>query len=565
MTNKAIARVFKETADLIELTGGNSFRARAFSRAARTIERMDETISSLHAEGALTDVDGIGEGLAAQIDELLKTGSFSDHEELLSSLPPGLPDVMNVKGLGAKKVRRLWQELDVTSLDELEHAAKSGQIASLRGFGKKTQENIIANVQQQRAYQKRRRYADAYTEAAPVLAQLQNHPAITRAEWAGPMRRKLETVDRVNFVIVCTEEAALDQILLDAGLQNVEAGGENVTATLPDGLKVVIHLAGPDSFGTDLWKATGPDEHIQAYEQSHGAPAPFAEEEEVFAAAHLPALPPELRDDPYWLEQAASNGLPELIELADLRGTLHNHSTYSDGAHSLKEMADAARELGYSYFGICDHSRSLKVANGLSIDRVHKQQDEIKNLNTAYAADEGDAFRIFSGIESDILQDGTLDYPEEVLASFDFVVASVHTGFGMTEAEATQRIITAVSNPFTSILGHPTGRLLLRREGYPIDHEAIIEACAAHNVAIELNANPYRLDLDWRWIRHATEAGVPIAINPDAHAINQLEYVRWGVAVARKGGLTPEQCLNALTLEEFSTWLQARQPEVATH
>lgn len=558
MTNKAIASVFKQTADLIDLTGGNAFRARAFSRAARTIDRMEDAIADLHARGELTAVDGIGEGLAAQIGELLTTGSFTDHDELQAALPPGLPDVMQVKGLGAKKVRRLWQELDITSLDELEQAARAGAIASLSGFGKKTQQNIIQNVQQLRTYHKHRRYADAYMQAASVLAALRDAEPIVRAELSGPIRRQMPTVDRVDLLVQLAPSADLAALLASAGLTDVQGTDTGATATLPDGLPVHVATAAPEQFGTAWWTHTGPDAHLTAFAKAHGAPGGHADEGAVYRAAGLSPVPPELRDDAYWLEAAANDALPTLITLEDLKGTLHNHSTYSDGAHPLADMAEAARSRGYQYFGICDHSRSLQVANGLSIDDVKRQQDEIRQLNATFAQTSDRPFRIFSGMESDILKDGSLDYPDEVLASFDFVVASVHSGFNMTEAEATERVVTAVANPYTTILGHPTGRLLLRREGYPLNHERVIEACVEYGVALELNANPYRLDVDWRWIRRATEAGVLIAINPDAHSTQQLDVMRWGVAAARKGGLTAAQCLNAKGLKDFSAWLDAR-------
>jgi DNA polymerase (family 10) len=328
-----------------------------------------------------------------------------------------------------------------------------------------------------------------------------------------------------------------------------------VTATLDEGVPLRVHLSEPSTFGTTWWKTTGAPAHQDAFEETHGGPDGHSTEDALFAAAGLPVVPPELREGRGELDAAAQDALPSLLTVDDLRGCLHNHSTYSDGADSLRTMAEATRSLGFSYFGICDHSQSLQIASGLSPDEVRKQRKEVADLNDRY----DDSFRVFHGIESDVLRDGSLDYEDEILAQFDFVVASVHTGFSMSEEEATERVLRAVQNPHTRILGHPTGRLLLVREGYPLDHERVIDACAENDVAIELNANPYRLDLDWRWVRRATEAGVLISINPDAHATAELEYMKWGVAVGQKGWLTPNQCLNAKSLSDFSEWV-ARGP-----
>jgi DNA polymerase (family 10) len=326
-----------------------------------------------------------------------------------------------------------------------------------------------------------------------------------------------------------------------------------VTATLPTGIPLHLHLSTPSTLGTEWWRTTGTAEHREAFATSYGAPDVHPTEDALFAAADLPVIPPELREDRGELDAAEHDALPNLITVDDLQGCLHNHSTYSDGSASLETMAQAARSRGFSYFGICDHSQSLQIASGLSPDEVREQHEEVQRLNDSLG---DDAFRIFHGIESDILRDGSLDYENDLLALFDFIVASVHTGFSMTEAEATERVVRAVQNPHTRILGHPTGRLLLSRDGYPLDHAHVIEACAEHDVAIELNANPYRLDLDWRWVHRATEQGVLISINPDAHATGEIDYVKWGVAVGRKGWLTPEHCLNAKSLADFSDWLQ---------
>ncbi|HMB91180.1 MAG TPA: helix-hairpin-helix domain-containing protein, partial [Rhodothermales bacterium] len=432
MTNKQIARYLKETAALIELTGGNPFRGRAFDRAARTLEREETAVAELLAEDALTEIPGIGAGLAAQIRELLAYGSFELRDELLSAIPPGLLDALRVKGLGAKKVRRLWKELGITTLDELEQAATMGRLAELDGFGTKSQDNILANVRLLKQYQQQLRYADALHEVAPLLTALRDLPAIKRAEIAGALRRKYETVDAVVLLVSTDDVAAASAVISEVANVAERDTLESIrTGTMPSGLPLRLHLVSPASFGTAWWRLTGSEEFIAAFEAAHGTPAAVAEESEVFAAAGLPFIEPELREDASALKAAANDALPNLITVDDLRGSLHNHSTYSDGTHTLRQMAEYARTMGLSYFGICDHSRSLKVANGMPIERVAQQQEEIRSLNAELAADDGAPFRVFSGIESDILADGALDYPEDVLASFDFIVASVHTRFNM--------------------------------------------------------------------------------------------------------------------------------------
>lgn len=563
MTNKKVAAVLNETAQLIELTGGNPFRARAFSGAARTIRDLEEPLQAYVDDGALQDIDGIGEGLAAQIGDLFARGSFDLRDDLLNAVPPGLLDVLRINGLGTKRVRTLWDELDITSLDDLEEAATAHRIQTISGFGAKTESNILESLRKLRRYDAQRRYADVYAPAhalRDVLAESTN----AQVALVGAFRRQVPTLKQLTLV---TAADAFDVVeaLSEAGYDEIEAARDahppyvtnTVDAALPDGFPVVIYTVSGDVFGTAVWYHTGSAAYREAFTNTYGTTPEVAEEHTLFAEADAPPHPPELREA-VWTD--ALDDLPtseSLITVEDLRGTIHNHTTASDGAHSLRDMAEAARERGLSYIGICDHSQSLTVASGLTTDEVRAQFEAIDALNAEYA-EQDTGFRIFKGIESDILKDGSLDYDDDLLAAFDLVVASVHSGFTMTEAEATERVIRAVSHPATTVLGHPTGRLLLVREGYPIDHRAVIDACAEHNVAVELNANPYRLDLDWTHVRYAIEQGVLISINPDAHATDELDNVRWGVAAARKGGLTAEHCLNAKSLEAVTAWLNTR-------
>ena len=550
MTNKAIARQLKLTADLVELTGGNPFRARAYASGARAVERLDLPVATLAADGELSTVQGIGKGLVAEIEELLATGVMGSTESLLQALPPGLPEVLRVKGLGVKKVRALWQEAGVTSIEDLEAAAAAGRLAELPGFGAKTVENVLAAVEQLKAYRGKAHLRDAATEA--LVARRRLRDAGLRADLAGPVRRQCNVVDRADLVCAGTPEAVA------AALGGGTTHDDRVEARLPLGLPLTVWTATDGAYGRVLFQRTGPDAHVAAV--ADRAPlADVTEEDDIYQAAGLSPLPAPLRDDPHWLGVAASGPLPTLVRTEDLRGTIHNHTTASDGAHSLREMCDAARERGLGYFGVCDHSRSLQIAHGLSLDEMEAQIRRVDDLNAAYA-DEGVDFRVLAGTEADILTDGTMDYPDELLARLDLVVASVHTGFGMTEDEATARVVAAVANPYVDVLGHPTGRLLLRREGYPLDHEAVLDACAEHGVAVELNANPWRLDVDWRFVRAATERGVLVSINPDAHATDGLDDVYWGVASAQKGGLTPDQSLTCKPADELAAWLAARRP-----
>jgi len=563
MTNKAIARHLRFAADLLELSGENPFRARAYSSAARAVETSDVDVAMVVEKGETPDVPGVGRGIGDEIAGLIRTGSLDVADRALEALPPGLPDLLHVKGLGVKKVRTIWQELGVTDLEALEGAATSGALAALAGFGKKTAQNVLDELEKLRRYAGWHRYREALDAAVPLLAAFRTTPGVARADLAGAIRRQLEIVDRIE-IVAAGEPEAIRQALASQGVRPMDGGADPAFfhGRHPLGLPVVVHHPPEEHYGRALWAATGDAAHVETFVDRFGMPGATAEESVVYTAAGLDPIPPPLRDGADWLDAAAARRLPDLLTVEDLRGTLHNHSTWSDGAHTIEEMAAAARERGLEYFALCDHSRSLHIANGLTVERLLEQIEEVAALNARYAEQAAEGrrpFRILTGTECDVLGDGEMDFPDDVLARLDFVVASIHSRFNMTEAEGTDRLIRAVENPYVDVLGHLTGRLLLRRDGYPVDHPAVIDACARTGTSLELNANPNRLDVDWRWLPEALRRGVMISINPDAHSTYELDNVRWGVAVAQKGGLTPDRCLNALGLDDLLLWLAARR------
>ncbi|HEX6940933.1 MAG TPA: DNA polymerase/3'-5' exonuclease PolX [Longimicrobiales bacterium] len=575
MDKRAIAAVLTEIGTLMELRGDNPFRARAFYSAARAVESLDGDVAALARSGELAAVKGIGPATAEVARELVETGASTLHRELREATPDGLLEVLGVPGLGAKRIHVLHRELGIASLDDLERAAREGRIAGLSGFGAKTQEKILEGVAFLRSMAGRRRWPDANGVAAWACEQLRSHGSVVRLEVAGAVRRRLETVDGVDLV-AAVEDAAAVLAAFEAlpGVSDVERdGASEARGRVADGVSLRLRCVAPDAFAAALAHATGSAEHWaalvahaagQGLELTErglwrgGAPVRLADEVELYAALGLAYVPPELREGRGEVEAVRAGALPRLLAYEDLRGCFHCHTTYSDGRATIREMAEAARARGWRYLGIADHSRSAAYAGGLSADDIRRQHDEID----AWNAEHGASLWLFKGIEADILPDGRLDYEdgdEDVLARFDYVVGSVHSSFGLSEAEQTKRVVRALTNPHLTFLGHPTGRLLLARRGYAIDLDAVIDAAAAHGVGIEINANPWRLDLDWRYWRAAREKGVRTAINPDAHGTDGLDDVRYGVAVARKGWLGVEDVVNAWDLEAVKAYFRARR------
>jgi DNA polymerase (family X) len=578
LTGREAAAALAEIAVLLEVVGGNPFRAKAFQAAARALETSAADLPALAAEGRLRSLPAVGAGIAGVLEELLATGTAAVLEELRAGTPAGIFDLMRIRGLGAKRIRTLYAGLGIDSLDALEEAAAAGRIRALPGFGAKTEERILAGVAFARALRGRRRRHQAIPSAAALLELVEGLPGVIRASSAGELRRRLEVVSSLDLVAASDDPAAT--LAAFRALQGGEPGADPtvVRTHLTDGLAVALRSVPAEAYAAALLHDTGSEAHLeQLRARAAGQGLRLApdgvyrgkerfqtpDEAAVYGALELAPVPPELREGWGEVEAAAAGTLPVLVETADLRGTFHCHTTWSDGRASVAEMAEAARARGWRYLGIADHSQAAGYAGGLSPAAVRRQHREIDAWNREHGGRGTDRFRLLKGIEADILADGSLDYDDRLLAGFDYVVGSVHSGFGMTEREMTARLLRAVSHPRLTILGHATGRLLLRRDGYAVDVRAVVDAAAEHGVAVEINADPARLDVDWRTARYAAERGVLVPVNPDAHSAAALGNVAYGIDVARKGWLTAPQVLNTWELEPLEEWLAERKQKGA--
>jgi DNA polymerase (family 10) len=571
MEKNDIAAVLDEIATFMELTGENPFKIRAYSAGARILENMTEDLGELIDGGKLADIPGLGEALVDKITTLRRDGVLPFHQKLKASIPAGLLEVMQIPGLGPKKVRALWTQLAVEDLAKLKEACEAGAVAELKGFGAKTQDKILEGIKNRIAYGKRHRWYEAAAIAEPILAGLRALPQVSLAESAGSLRRSRETVGDLDFLVASSEpKPIMDWFVAYPGVKEVTAHGETKSSVrFENGLQADLRVVPAEQFYFALHHFTGSKEHnvamrhralgrglsmsewgFKSLDDKTVAPGATSEEE-VFRALGLPWIPPELREGNGEIDAAEAGKLPKLVQFADLRGVFHNHTTESDGDHTLDQMAAAAEAHGWEYLGISDHSKSSFQAGGLDETRLAKQLEDIARLN----ASKKYRVRVLSGSEVDILKDGTLDFTDDVLARLDFVVASVHNLFTLDREAQTARIIKAIENEHVDMVGHLTGRLLNKREPYDVDIAKVIDAAAANDTIIELNANPWRLDLDWRWWRRAAEKGVLCSINPDAHDTEQLAFAAHGVRIARKGWLTPEQVLNTRPLPEVLRWL----------
>lgn len=552
MDNKKIAKLLKLAADLMEVKGENGFKISAFQRAARAIETLGTPVEEYVRKGILSEVQGIGASTKKAVLQILEKETFDDLEIIQSEIPTGVQEMLKMKGIGPKKVQHFWISMGIESLGELYYACVENRLAQEKGFGKKTQDSIQLSIEFLESNKGKIHFAKAVPIAEMWEKELQNLIGAENVQITGEIRRQCEIITQVIFLIQQTKQTEVLAFVQQKNIEN-ETIKDNTFVYKMAEWAISMKLIFVENIAKELFYTSATSEHIAELQTLGEMPIHFTEEKDIYTYYQLPFIVPAMREGRGEVAKAKAGNLPTLIEMADIKGVIHAHSTYSDGANTLKDMALACKKMGYEYLVISDHSKAAFYANGLSEGRIEVQHQEIDKLN-AQISD----FHIFKSIEADILNDGSLDYEEETLKTFDCIIASVHSNLRMDSEKANVRLIKAIENPFTRILGHPTGRLLLARNGYPIDHQKIIDACAANKVVIELNANPHRLDLDWRWIDYALTKNVMIAINPDAHSIEGINDIRWGIAAAQKGGLYKEMCLNNKGLSEFKQWLIAK-------
>jgi len=577
MTREDLVKTLEKIAQLLELKGENPFKTRAYKNGAEVVQTYPGDIVEKAKNDDLKGIKGIGDALQQKLHELASTGKLEYYENLKAEFPDTIFDLFAIQGLGPKKVKAVYEKLGVESVEMLKKAAESGAIADLAGFGKKSAEKILEAIEFRETNAQFFRLGDVAAPVEMILEALKTHPDCLRAEAAGSYRRSKETVHDVDILVATDNPAAIMEFFVENEWTEtvLVQGATKSSIRLENGLQCDLRAVTNDEYACALAYFTGSKEHNVAMRgralakgytlneyrlatkggSDNEDPGVFEDEAALHRFLGLDFIPPEIRENTGEIDAAEKGELPRLIEQENLRGTFHNHTTASDGRNTLEEMADAAIELGLEYLGIADHSKSSFQANGLSAERLRAQISDIRDLNKKYE-DEGVKFKIFAGNEVDILRDGSLDFDDELLSELDYTVASVHNAMTLPEAEMTKRIISAIENPHVTMLGHLTGRLLLKRDPYPVNVPAIIDACAATGTIIELNCNPWRLDMDWRWWPLAIEKGVKTSINPDAHRTGDLQFLHFGIRMARKSWLTKEHVINCLPLDEIEAFLK---------
>jgi DNA polymerase (family 10) len=571
MDNRQIADTFDLIADLLEIRGEVIYKVLAYRRAAESLRELGQDISHIHGKGELQDIPGVGEAISEKIQELLETGTLIFLEELKAEVPPSLLELLEVSGLGPKRVGQFWRELEITTLDELQTAAASHKLRTLDGIGPKTEENILAGVASLKKRSSRTRLGDALPFAEKVLNRLRALPQVTAADAGGSLRRMRETVGDLDLLAASEDpKTVMKTFLNDPEVEDIVSRGDVKSSVVyRDGLRAQLWVHPPERFGTALQYATGAADHNvrlrelaldQGYSLSEHAllrveddtELLFEEEKGLYEKLGLPWISPELREDRGEIQAAQEGKLPVLIQKEDIISELHSHSTWSDGRFSIKEMALGAVERGYQVLAITDHSQSLGIAGGLSADELKRQRDEIQKAQEEL----GDRIILLQGVEMEILADGALDFSDQVLADLDIVVASLHTSMRQPREKATARLLNAINNPYVDILGHPTNRLIGKRDPADLDMDAILEAAAAQGTALEINANPMRLDLSDIYVRRAIQLGITISINTDAHSPEELDYLMYGVGTARRGWASAENVINSWPVETLLGWLR---------
>lgn len=585
MTNQDVAEKLREVYNLMQLAGENRFRAIAFDRAAQTIEGLNEEITKHIEDGTLTEIKGIGKSIAEDIKAFHETGTMPVLEALKEKVPAGLIEWLNISGLGPKNIVKIHTELGITEITELKEACQSGAVAELPGLGQKSADKIIKSIEYLEKFGERARLDQALEIAEPFFEFVKNLDGVLQCDIAGSLRRSRETIGDIDIIVAADKnntDAIFDAFTGHELVVEILGRGDTKSSVRTEnGRQVDLRIVSKKEYPAALMYFTGSKEHnivmrqrardrgmaLNEYglfklsgekETDFNQPVEASSEKEIYKKLDLNFVPPEHREDRGEFNYYTDHKEMDLVRNDDIKGVIHAHSTYSDGKYSIKQMAEACLERGFEYLGITDHSRTAAYAGGLTIDDVKRQWDEIDALNESFTKDKTN-FKVFKGIESDILSDGSLDYPDEILEGFDFVIASVHSGLEMPQEKMMERFKRSVENPFTTMLGHPTGRLLLKRDGSKIDLNQVIDWAAERGVAIEINASPWRLDLDWRFGTKAKESGLMTSINPDAHSTEGIDDIRYGVMIARKAKFEPARVLNTKSADEFLEWCMRRK------
>ena len=583
MDKNQVANLLDEIASLLELKeGSNPFEVRAYQNAARAVNGLDGDIEELARQGKLKGVPGLGSTSIKRIEEVVETGHIALYDELVETTPPIKLEMMRIPGVGPKKINAIYNQLHINSIPDLVQACEENKVADLPGFGKKTQDKILQGIAFLAQHAGRFLYPVAEEEASHMYAALREMPEIVRLQVAGSLRRRRETIGDIDMVASVADSASddvrrkiMDVFTSRPSVQAITGKGETKSSVvLSSGMNMDLRVVNDSQFPYTLHHFTGSKEHhiplrrralsmnmtINDYglfrgKEPHLELVPCKDETDIYAALGMAYIEPELREDMGEIEAAINATLPVLVQESDLRGVLHVHSTWSDGQNTIREMAEACVMRGFTYLGLTDHSKTAAYAGGLNEEDLRRQHEEIDLLNKEYAG----RIRILKGTECDILRDGSLDFTDDVLATLDFVVASIHSLFNLSPEEQTQRMLRAISNRYVDIIGHPTGRILLGREGYTLDLDAVIDAAAEHGVCIEINAHPSRLDLDWRYLHRARDKGIKIPIDPDAHVISGLDDMRYGIGIARKGWLQASDVLNTMSTDALLDFFSSRR------